>query len=169
MGDDRPNWDEYFMGFAKQAAKRGTCIRPGRKVGCVITFDRKVIATGYNGAPTGAPHCDEIGCLRDTMAIPSGERAELCRGLHAEQNAILQAAEHGVSIRGGTMYLTHSPCSICAKMIINSGVKLVIFDQFYPDKLAAQIAQESGWKWGSIGSGGVMGTVERIMERGWKL
>jgi len=154
------------MDIARDVSSRGTCTRPGRMVGAVIVHGRKIISTGYNGAPKGAPHCEEVGCLRERMKVPSGERAELCRGIHAEQNAILQAAEHGVSIKGGTMYVTHSPCAICMKMIINSGVTLVVFANEYPDGLAPRIAQESNWLWETNKQGGAVGTTERVME--WK-
>src|SRR6056297_646699 len=105
---DRPNWDEYFVGITKLVAERSTCIR--RKVGAVIVKEKRVLATGYNGAPTGLKHCSETGCLREQNNVPSGERHELCRGLHAEQNAIIQAALHGNSISEATLYCTHQPC-----------------------------------------------------------
>ena len=129
----RPSWDEYFMEFAKLTAKRSTCLR--RQVGAVIVKNNHVIATGYNGAPTGVPHCSEYGgCLRQKLNVPSGERHELCRALHAEQNAIIQAAVHGQSIEGGTIYITLCPCVICTKMIINAGSKrVVVLDNSYPD------------------------------------
>ena len=118
--DDRPSWDEYFMQMAQLTAQRSTCLR--RKVGAVIVKDKHIIATGYNGAPRGLKHCVELGgCLREKLKIPSGQRHELCRALHAEQNAIIQAATLGQSIEDGTIYITHQPCAICAKMIINAG------------------------------------------------
>ena len=117
----RPSWKEYFMGIASLVAKRSTCRR--RRVGAIVVRDKRILATGYNGAPAGLPHCLDTGCLREEMEIPSGERHELCRGLHAEQNVIIQAAYHGVSIKGGTLYCTNLPCSICAKMLINAGVQ----------------------------------------------
>ena len=110
---DRPSWDEYFMAIAEQVSRRSTCLR--RHVGAVLVVDRRILATGYNGAPSGVPHCAESGCLREQMAVPSGQRHELCRGLHAEQNAIIQAAKHGVRIAGAMLYTTHHPCSMCAK------------------------------------------------------
>ena len=123
--DDRPSWDEYFMQMAQLTAQRSTCLR--RKVGAVIVKDKHIIATGYNGAPRGLKHCVELGgCLREKLKIPSGQRHELCRALHAEQNAIIQAATLGQSIEDGTIYITHQPCAICAKMIINAGLKRIV-------------------------------------------
>ncbi|MDR2088987.1 MAG: cytidine/deoxycytidylate deaminase family protein [Clostridiales Family XIII bacterium] len=142
---ERPDWDEYFMEMAAVTAKRSTCLR--RRVGAVIVQDRHIMATGYNGAPKGIAHCAERGgCLRERMNIPSGERHELCFGLHAEQNAIVQAASLGQSVDGATMYITHQPCVICAKMIINAGIKKIIVKEGYPDKLAVDILAEAGLK-----------------------
>ena len=122
--DNRISWDEYFMEMAKLAAKRSTCLR--RQVGAVIVQDKHVVATGYNGAPKGIPHCAEMGgCYREKNNVPSGERHELCRALHAEQNAIIQAATYAQGIDGATIYITHQPCVICAKMIINAGIERV--------------------------------------------
>jgi dCMP deaminase len=129
----RPTWDEYFMAIAEQVATRSTCLR--RKVGAVLVVDKRLLATGYNGAPSGVPHCSESGCLREQMAVPSGQRHELCRGLHAEQNAIVQAAKHGVSIGGATLYTTHHPCSMCAKVAINAGIRRIVSGHDYPDDL----------------------------------
>jgi dCMP deaminase len=129
----RPTWDEYFMAIAEQVATRSTCMR--RKVGAVLVVDRRLLATGYNGAPSGVPHCAEAGCLREQMAVPSGQRHELCRGLHAEQNAIIQAAKHGVPIDGATLYTTHHPCSMCAKVAINAGIRRIVCRHDYPDDL----------------------------------
>ena len=131
----RPAWDEYFIGIADMVSKRSTCLR--RKVGALIVKDKRILATGYNGAPSGITHCGEAGCLREKLNVPSGERHELCRGLHAEQNAIIQAALHGVSISGSSIYCTHQPCSVCAKMIINAGISRVKIANSYPDSLAA--------------------------------
>jgi dCMP deaminase len=150
--ESRPGWPEYFMDFARLAARRSTCLR--RKVGAVIVKDRNLLATGYNGAPKGLSHCGEVGCLREKMKVPSGQRHELCRGLHAEQNAIIQAAYHGVSIRGATLYCTYSPCSICLKMIINAGISRVVFLGEYDDELSRQLASESGLELQSLGSQG---------------
>lgn len=120
---------------------RSTCLR--RQVGAVLVKDKKILATGYNGAPSGLPHCLDVGCLRDELKIPSGERHELCRGLHAEQNAIIQAAYYGVSINGATLYCTNLPCIICTKMLINAGIQRVVFEEGYADPLAQQMWEES--------------------------
>lgn len=138
----RPSWDDYFMDIAQRVATRSTCLR--RQVGAVIVLDKRILATGYNGAPRGLPHCDETGCLRSQLDIPSGQRQEICRALHAEQNAFLQAALHGVSVAGGTIYVTLQPCVTCAKMIINAGIKRVICAQSYPDELARSFLAEAG-------------------------
>ena len=138
----RPSWDEYVMDMAVLTAKRSTCLR--RQVGAVIVKDKHIIATGYNGAPRGVPHCDEKGgCLRQQLNVPSGERHELCRALHAEQNAIIQAATLGQSIEGGTIYVTNQPCVICAKMIINAGIRRIVVKEGYPDELAVEILREA--------------------------
>jgi len=137
----RPSWDSYFLEIACVIAERSTCLR--RKVGAVLVKDKRLLTTGYNGAPTGIRHCLETGCLRQMQNIPSGERHELCRGLHAEQNAIIQGALHGVSIKGADLYCTHHPCSMCAKMLVNAGVKRVVLKESYPDPLAVEIFQEA--------------------------
>ena len=138
----RPNWDNYFMEMAEVAEKRSTCTR--RSVGAVITKDNRIMATGYNGVPTGIKHCAERGCLREQLNVPSGQRHELCRGLHAEQNAIIQAAHLGQSIAGGTLYCTTQPCVICAKMIINAGIRRIVIKQGYPDELSLEMLSEAG-------------------------
>ena len=139
---NRPSWDEYFMQMAELTAKRSTCLR--RNVGAIIVKDKHIIATGYNGAPKGLPHCEELGgCLRQKLGVPSGERHELCRALHAEQNAIIQAATLGQSIEGATIYVTHQPCIICAKMIINAGISSIVVRSGYPDKMAEDMAREA--------------------------
>lgn len=140
----RPSWDEYFMDITHLVAKRSTCLR--RQVGALLVMDKKILATGYNGAPSRLDHCLEIGCLREKMGVPSGERHELCRGLHAEQNAIIQAAYHGVQIRGATLYSTCHPCIICTKMIINAGIKRIVYEEGYADPLARQMLKEAGLK-----------------------
>ena len=137
----RPTLDEYFLEVASLVSKRATCIR--RKVGAVLVKDKKILATGYNGAPSGLKHCIDIGCLRDKLKIPSGERHELCRGLHAEQNVLLQAALHGVSTKDSVIYITNQPCIICAKMLINGGIKEIITSGNYPDKLARDFLAEA--------------------------
>ncbi len=139
---DRPSWDEYFLRIAHLVATRSTCLR--RRVGAVIVKEKQVLATGYNGAPSGIEHCDKVGCLRQKLGVPSGERHELCRALHAEQNAFLQAAKHGTSLKDSILYITTQPCSICAKMIINVGIKKVIIDGNYPDELALELLNKSG-------------------------
>ncbi len=146
----RPNWDEYFMEIAEVVRKRSTCMR--RKVGALIVKDSRILATGYNGAPSGVPHCGEVGCLRAQLGVPSGERHELCRGIHAEQNAIVQAAYLGVSIDGGTLYCTNQPCVLCAKMIINAGIKRIVIKEGYPDELAEKMLAEAGLKVEMIGT-----------------
>lgn len=139
---NRPSWDEYFMQMAELTAKRSTCLR--RQVGAIIVKDKHIIATGYNGAPKGLPHCDELGgCYRQKLGVPSGERHELCRALHAEQNAIIQAAVYGQSIEGATIYVTHQPCVICAKMIINAGIKRIVVRNGYPDELAQTMVNDA--------------------------
>ena len=140
-GDRRPSWDKYFMELTHVVAKRSTCLR--RKVGAIIVRNKRVLTTGYNGAPSGLPHCSETGCLREQRNVPSGQRHELCRGLHAEQNAIIQAAQHGTSIKGATLYCTHQPCILCSKMIINAGLERIVFKGAYPDELAQQMLKEA--------------------------
>ena len=127
------------MTIAEDVSRRSTCLR--RRVGAILVVDRRLLATGYNGAPSGVPHCAETGCLRERMAVPSGERQELCRGLHAEQNAIIQAAKHGVRIDGATLYTTLHPCSMCAKMAINAGVRRIVCREDYPDDLGKSLLQ----------------------------
>ena len=138
---NRPSWDEYFLEVAHLVAKRATCLR--RLVGAVLVKDKKILATGYNGAPSGLIHCFDIGCIREKLKIPSGQRHELCRGLHAEQNVILQAALYGVSTKGSTLYLTNQPCVICAKMLINAGIKEIVIADGYPDDLAKKFLKEA--------------------------
>ena len=138
----RPSWHEYFMGIAGLVATRSTCIR--RKVGAVLVKERRILCSGYNGAPTGIAHCEETGCLRQQLKVPSGEKHELCRGVHAEQNAIIQAAFHGISVRGATLYCTHQPCSICAKMIINAGIIKVYFGDKYNDPMSETMFYQAG-------------------------
>lgn len=130
----RPSWDEYFLEIANLISSRSTCLR--RRVGAVIVRDKRILATGYNGTPSRLPHCFEIGCLREKMKIPSGERHELCRGLHGEQNALLQASLHGVSVKDSALYCTNQPCIICAKMLINAGIKEIIVSGGYPDRMS---------------------------------
>ena len=138
----RPSWDEYFMNITILVAQRTTCTRRG--VGAVIVKDKRILSTGYNGAPSGIRHCAEVGCMRERLNVPSGQRHELCRGIHAEQNAIIQAAYHGVSVKGATVYCTNQPCSICAKMIINAGLQKICYQSGYEDPLARELLQEAG-------------------------
>jgi len=142
--ESRPSYDEYFMEMAHVVAKRSTCLR--RKVGAILVKEKHILSTGYNGAPKGLKHCSETGCLREDQNIPSGERHELCRGLHAEQNAIIQAAVFGVSIKGSVLYCTSTPCVVCVKMLINAGVTEIIYAGDYPDDLAKQMMSESTLK-----------------------
>lgn len=149
----RPSWDQYFMEIAELVSSRSTCLR--RQVGAVLVRDKHIISTGYNGAPRGVTHCLDMGCLRQQLGIPSGERHEMCRGTHAEQNAIIQAALHGVSTSGATLYCTHQPCILCAKMLINAGVETIVFRGAYPDKLALELFNEAGveliqWESGEV-------------------
>ncbi len=137
----RPSWDAYFMGIARLVSTRSTCLR--REVGAVIVRERRILTTGYNGPPRGIAHCDVVGCLREQMGVPSGQRLDICRALHAEQNAIIQAALHGVSTEGAMIYVTHQPCFTCAKMIINAGIVRVVYGEGYPDELARQVLEEA--------------------------
>lgn len=130
------------MDIARLVARRSTCLR--RQVGAVLVKEKNILATGYNGTPSGITHCAEVGCLRQKLGVPSGERHELCRGLHAEQNAIIQAAKHGVNIAGSTLYCTNSPCSICSKMLINAGIARIVYLEGYPDSLSQEMLQEAG-------------------------
>ena len=141
-GVRRPPWDAYFMQIAELVATRSTCLR--RAVGAVIVKNKRILTTGYNGPPEKLPHCDEIGgCIREKLHIPPGERQELSRAVHAEQNAIIQAAKLGISIDGATLYTTHFPCFICAKMLINAGIKRIVYREGYPDEWARQILEEA--------------------------
>jgi dCMP deaminase len=138
----RPSWDEYFMEIVEVVRTRSTCLR--RRVGAVLVKDKRILCTGYNGAPRGMVHCLDRGCLREELNVPSGERHELCRGLHAEQNAIIQAATNGIGIDGSTLYVSHFPCVLCAKMLINAGVTRIVFAREYPDELSASLLREAG-------------------------
>ena len=130
------------MGITRLAAKRSTCLR--RQVGAILVKEKRILATGYNGAPAGLKHCEDIGCLRENSSVPSGERHELCRALHAEQNAIIQAARHGISIAHSTLYCTNKPCAICSKMLINAEIMKIIYEQDYHDELADTMLMEAG-------------------------
>ncbi|MEO0102170.1 MAG: cytidine/deoxycytidylate deaminase family protein [candidate division WOR-3 bacterium] len=137
----RLSWDEYFMRIAQMVAERSTCLR--RKVGAVLVKDKRILSTGYNGAPTGLRHCDETGCLREQLKLKPGERIELCRGLHAEQNAIVQAAAFGIDVSGATLYSTHQPCITCVKILINARIKRICYLTAYPDDLASSLLKEA--------------------------
>lgn len=138
----RPCWDSYFMQMAQVIAGRSTCLR--RQVGAVIVKDKQILSTGYNGSPVGLRHCDETGCLRESLGIPSGERHEICRAVHAEQNALVQAARHGVAIAGADIYTTVQPCALCTKLLINAGIQRIVYGDSYPDELARQLVEEAG-------------------------
>ncbi|MBO7611896.1 MAG: cytidine/deoxycytidylate deaminase family protein [Elusimicrobia bacterium] len=138
----RPSWDEYFMKLAWLVAERSTCVR--HHVGAVIVRDKRILTTGYNGAAAGTKDCLELGCLRNELNIPSGTRHEICRAIHAEQNAIIQAGTHGININGGTLYCTHSPCILCAKMIANAKIKRVVMSIEYPDETFKNLFKEAG-------------------------
>ena len=137
----RPDWNQYFMEMAELAATRASCLR--RKVGAVLVKNKKVLATGYNGAPKDITHCEVTGCLREEMEVPSGERHEICRGVHAEQNLVAQAAFHGVKTEASTVYCTHQPCIICTKILINAGVNKIYFKNPYSDQFAEKLLEES--------------------------
>ena len=138
---NRPSWDDYFLDISRLVSKRSTCLR--RQVGAVIVKDKRILTTGYNGAPSGIEHCEKTGCMRQQMNIPSGERHELCRALHAEMNAILQAAQYGISLQGSMIYCTNQPCIICAKMLINAGIKRIVALEAYPDEFAMDMLKEA--------------------------
>jgi dCMP deaminase len=137
----RPSNDQYFMSMAYLVSSRSTCVR--RQVGAVIVKDKHILSTGYNGSPKGTRHCEELGCIRNQLNIPSGERHELCRGVHAEQNAVAQAAYFGVSVKDGTLYTTTFPCSMCAKILINSGICEIVYDEGYMDELSRELLGET--------------------------
>lgn len=140
----RPSWDRYFMEIAVLVSSRTTCLR--RQVGAVIVKDKRLLSTGYNGAPVGLKHCAELGCLRQKLGVKSGEKHELCRAIHAEQNAIIQAATFGVPLLGASIYITHFPCVLCSKMIINAGIKRIVYSQGYPDQMSQDILKEAKLK-----------------------
>ena len=139
--DRRPSWDEYFLSIAQLVSQRSTCLR--RRVGAILVKEKRILATGYNGTPSGIRHCAVVGCLRERLNIPSGQRHELCRGLHAEQNVLLQAALYGASTKDSTLYITNHPCIICAKMLINAGIKEIVILKGYPDKMARDVLRQA--------------------------
>jgi dCMP deaminase len=130
------------MAITRLVASRSTCLR--RHVGAILVKDKRILASGYNGAPSGMKHCEEVGCLRENASVPSGERHELCRGLHAEQNVIIQAAHYGIPIKGSILYCTNKPCVICTKMIINAGIIKIYYGEGYDDYLSDQMLSEAG-------------------------
>ncbi len=138
---NRPSWHEYFMNICGLVATRSTCTR--RKVGAVLVKRKRILCSGYNGAPSKVPHCFETGCLREQLNVPSGEKHELCRGVHAEQNAIVQAAYHGIKVKDSTLYCTNQPCSICAKIIINAGIKIIYYKDGYDDPLSLDMFEKA--------------------------
>jgi dCMP deaminase len=138
----RKSWDRYFIDIAGLVSERSTCLR--RKVGAVLVRDKRILSTGYNGAARGLAHCDQVGCLREAMSIPSGERIEVCRGIHAEQNALVQAATFGINVSEATLYCTHEPCITCSKMLLNAGIRQFVVAQTYPDELARRMLAEAG-------------------------
>jgi dCMP deaminase len=148
----RPSWNEYFSEITQLVSSRSTCTR--RRVGAVLVKNKRILCTGYNGAPSGVAHCLDVGCLREQLGIPSGQRHELCRGLHAEQNAIIQAACHGVSVEGADLYCTNLPCIICTKMIINAGILRVFYLEGYADELSGEMLSAAGVELTRIGPGG---------------
>lgn len=156
----RPSWETYFLKIAVQVAERSTCLR--RQTGAILVKDRRILATGYNGAPSGLAHCGEVGCLRERQGVASGQRHELCRGLHAEQNAIIQCAQHGVPTLGSTLYSTHQPCALCAKMSVNAGVKDIYYGLSYPDRLAEKILEEAGVRLVEVSQETTSGAVAHV-------
>ena len=142
MTDERMGLDEYFMRVAHLVSKRSTCLR--RPVGAIIVKQKRILTTGYNGAPRNLRHCLEVGCLRDQMGVTPGERHELCRGVHAEQNAIIQGSVFGTSLEGGTIYSTTFPCVLCSKLAINAGLREIVYSEGYPDDLSKELLKESG-------------------------
>lgn len=144
MVGERKSWDRYFMDIARLVSERSTCRR--RNVGAVLVRDKRVLCTGYNGAPAGLRHCLETGCYREQIGIPSGERIEVCRGIHAEQNALVQAAAFGVSVRDALLYCTHEPCTTCGKMLVNAGIREFVVAERYPDEFGRRLFKEAGVK-----------------------
>jgi len=138
------HWNTYFMDITKLVSKRSTCLR--RQVGAILVRDKQILSTGYNGSPRKTNHCIDIGCLREQLNIPSGQNHELCRGVHAEQNTIIQAAYNGINIKDSIMYTTHQPCSICIKMLINARIEYIYYLESYNDELSNSLIKESGIK-----------------------
>lgn len=147
----RPDWDTYFMEIARVVATRSTCVR--RQIGAIIVKDRRIITTGYNGAAPGLKHCLDVGCMRDEQGIQSGTRHEVCRALHSEMNAVIQAAQHGVSTKGATLYCTHQPCSLCARLLISAGIARIVYVGDYPDEFAMEMLEEADIEVSRINAG----------------
>ncbi len=147
--ETRPSWDDYFMSITRLVAERSTCLR--RKVGAILVKEKRILATGYNGAPQGLKHCLDIGCLRERLRIPSGQRHELCRALHAEQNVLIQAARYGIAVAGSELYCTNLPCIICTKMLINSGVHTIYYSEGYADEMSVDMLREAGMRLVQLG------------------
>ena len=145
FNESQLKWDKRFMEMAYNVASWSSCVRSGRQVGSVIVKDKRILTTGYNGAPSGVKTCKEKGfCLRDKLNIPSGTRAEMCYAIHAEQNAVIQAAKMGISVEGATIYVTHQPCSVCTRILINAGIKRIVYSHEYPDDFSLQLLKEAG-------------------------
>jgi len=140
----RESWDKYFLDIAETVSTRSTCVR--RNVGAVAVKDKRILATGYNGAPSGIEHCTNVSCLRQQMGIPSGEQLSICKALHAEQNVIIQAGLCGVSLKESTFYITCTPCTMCAKMLINSRITAIVCKEYYPDEFASKMLSQVGIK-----------------------
>jgi len=145
IDESQLKWDKRFMELAKNVSSWSSCVRSGRQVGAVIVKDKRILTTGYNGAPSGVKTCKEKGyCLRDKLNIPSGTRAEMCYAIHAEQNAVIQAAKMGISVEGATIYVTHQPCSVCTRILINAGIKRIVYGESYPDEFSLELLKEAG-------------------------
>jgi dCMP deaminase len=156
---NRPSWDEYFMKLAWLASERSTCVR--HHVGAVVVRDKRILTTGYNGAATGTQDCVSLGCLRNALNIPSGQRHEICRAIHAEQNAIIQGGYHGINIKDSTLYCTHSPCILCAKMTVNAGIKRVVANIEYPDNTFKELFSGTGIKFSTLQLGSF--SIDRLL------
>jgi len=145
IDENQLKWDVRFMELAKNVSSWSSCVRSGRQVGAVIVKDKRILTTGYNGAPSGVKTCRERGyCLRDKLNIASGTRAEMCYAIHAEQNAVIQAAKMGISVEGATIYVTHQPCSVCTRILINAGIKRIVYNEAYPDQFSLDLLNEAG-------------------------
>lgn len=143
--ENQAMWDKRFMDLAKNVSSWSSCVRNGRQVGAVIVKNKRILTTGYNGAPAGVMSCKERGfCLRDKLNIPSGTRAEMCYAIHAEQNAVIQAAKMGVKVEGATIYVTHQPCSVCTRILINAGITRIVYEKEYPDSFSLELLKEAG-------------------------